>query len=104
MNFNTLDTIAQQYGTPFYLMDEEMYIKNITAFQEAFSRKYDKLIIGYSFKTNYVPALCKIAKEAGCYAEVVSEMEYSLAKRLGFDKIIFNGPIKKNSQFKESIS
>ena len=104
MNFNTLDTIAQQYGTPFYLMDEEMYIKNITAFQEAFSRKYDKLIIGYSFKTNYVPALCKIAKEAGCYAEVVSEMEYSLAKRLGFDKIIFNGPIKKTVSLKKALA
>lgn len=104
MNFNTLDTIAQQYGTPFYLMDEEMYIKNITAFQEAFSRKYDKLIIGYSFKTNYVPALCKIAKEAGCYAEVVSEMEYSLAKRIGFDKIIFNGPIKKTVSLKKALA
>lgn len=95
MDINTLDTIAQQYGTPFYLMDENVYIKNITAFQEAFKKKYNKLIVGYSFKTNYVPALCKIAKDAGCYAEVVSEMEYSLAKRIGFDKIIFNGPIKK---------
>ncbi len=104
MNFNTLDTIAQQFGTPFYLMDKEMYIKNITAFQEAFRRKYDKLIVGYSFKTNYVPALCKIAKEIGCYAEVVSEMEYSLAKRIGFDKIIFNGPIKKTVSLKKALA
>lgn len=104
MNFNTLDTIAQQFGTPFYLMDKEVYIKNITAFQEAFRRKYDKLIVGYSFKTNYVPALCKIAKEIGCYAEVVSEMEYSLAKRIGFDKIIFNGPIKKTVSLKKALA
>ena len=104
MNFNTLDTIAQQFGTPFYLMDKEMYIKNITAFQEAFRRKYDKLIVGYSFKTNYVPALCKIAKEIGCYAEVVSEMEYFLAKRIGFDKIIFNGPIKKTVSLKKALA
>ena len=34
MNFNTLDTIAQQFGTPFYLMDKEMYIKNITALRQ----------------------------------------------------------------------
>lgn len=104
MDFKTLDTIAQQYGTPFYLMDEETYIKNITVFQEAFKRRYDKLIVGYSFKTNYVPALCKIAKEAGCYAEVVSEMEYSLAKRIGFDKIIFNGPIKKAESLKNALA
>ena len=104
MDFNTLDTIAQQYGTPFYLMDENVYIRNITAFQEAFKRKYHNLIVGYSFKTNYVPALCKIAKEAGCYAEVVSEMEYSLAKRMGFDKIIFNGPIKKVDCLKKALA
>lgn len=104
MNFNTLDNIAQQYGTPFYLMDENVYIRNIIAFQEAFKRKYHKLIVGYSFKTNYVPALCKIAKKAECYAEVVSEMEYSLAKRMGFDKIIFNGPIKKADSLKKALA
>lgn len=104
MDFNTLDTIAQQYGTPFYLMDGDMYLKNITAFQEAFKRKYNKLIVGYSFKTNYVPTLCKIAKDAGCYAEVVSEMEYSLAKRIGFDRIVFNGPIKKSKCLNEALT
>mgnify|MGYP005973658591 CR=1 FL=1 len=31
-----------------------------------------------------------------CYAEVVSEMEYILAK-IGFDDIIFNGLIKKEA-------
>lgn len=95
MNFVQLDEIARKYGTPYYLMDGDRYLANIKAFQEAFRSRYSKLIVGYSFKTNYVPALCKIAKEAGCYAEVVSEMEYALAKRIGFEHIIFNGPIKK---------
>ena len=97
MNFVQLDKIARKYSTPYYLMDGSMFLANIKAFQEAFKPRYNRLIVGYSFKTNYVPALCKIAKEAGCYAEVVSEMEYVLAKRLGFEHIIFNGPIKKES-------
>ena len=103
MNFTVLDTIARQHDTPFYLMDEDVYLKNITAFREAFKKKYDKLIVGYSFKTNYVPALCKVAKDIGCYAEVVSEMEYSLAKRIGFENIIFNGPIKKVECLKRAL-
>lgn len=103
MIYETINSIAQQYGTPYYLMEGDTYLKNITAFQNAFKRKYDKIIVGYSFKTNYVPALCKIAKEAGCYAEVVSEMEYSLAKHIGFDKIIFNGPIKKENCLKSAL-
>lgn len=95
MNYNILDQIQKEYGTPYYLMDAEQYRRNIYAFQQAFIQRYDKNILGYSFKTNYVLALCEVAKNAGCFAEVVSEMEYDLAKYLGFDKIIFNGPIKK---------
>ena len=53
------------------------------------------MIAGYSFKTNYVPSLCNIAKGEGCVAEVVSDMEYALAEKIRFDKIIFNGPIKR---------
>lgn len=104
MNFKVLDSLAKVYGTPFYLMNSDIYLKNIKDFQDAFLQRYNKLIIGYSFKTNYVPALCKIAKEAGCYAEVVSEMEYELAEKMGFDNIIFNGPIKKRGILGKAIS
>ena len=51
-----------------------------------------------------MPALCKIASDAGCYAEVVSEMEYALAKRIGFKNIIFNGPIKKSPALKDALA
>lgn len=94
MNFEQLDAIACKYGTPYYIMDENKYTENIRKFQDAFIQRYDKLIVGYSFKTNYVPALCMVAKEIGCYAEVVSSMEFEIAQKLGFKNIIFNGPIK----------
>ena len=94
MTLDRIEEIATGYGTPFYLMDGQKYLDNINEFKAAF-RSDCRLIIGYSCKTNYVPALCRIAMQAGCYAEVVSEMEYALAKRIGFEKVIFNGPIKK---------
>ncbi len=94
MTFGQIEEISQNFGTPFYLMDGDQYLNNIKAFKAAFESRCN-LVIGYSFKTNYVPALCRIAKDAGCYAEVVSEMEYTLARRIGFENIIFNGPIKK---------
>lgn len=95
-DFNYLNRLSYKYGTPYYLMDGDVYLHNLTSIREAFVSKYPKLVVGYSFKTNYVPALCKIAKEAGCYAEVVSEMEYDLAKKIGFKGVIFNGPIKRD--------
>ncbi len=96
MTFEQIKKIANSYGTPFYIMDGDQYVANIKAFRDAFKGEC-KLTLGYSFKTNYVPELCKIAKQEGCYAEVVSEMEYDLAKNLGFNKIILNGPIKKEN-------
>lgn len=94
-SYNTVKELDDQIGTPFYLMYPGVYQKNLESFLSAFKSRYDRVIAGYSFKTNYVPALCLKAKECGCYAEVVSQMEYDLAIRLGFNNIIFNGPIKK---------
>lgn len=103
MQLSHIEEIAAKFGTPVYLMDGNQYLDNISAFRNAFNNKC-KLVIGYSFKTNYVPALCKIAKDAGCYAEVVSEMEYALAIKLGFDNIIFNGPIKNQEVLEHALS
>lgn len=91
------------YGAPFYIMDAEKYRSNVNGFRNAFKQRYGKVIVGYSFKTNYVPALCQIAKDKGCYAEVVSEMEYELARRIGFEKVIFNGPIKRQHIFEKAL-
>ena len=89
-SYNTVKELDDQIGTPFYLMYPGVYQKNLESFLSAFKSRDDRVIAGYSFKTNYVPALCLKAKECGCYAEVVSQMEYDLAVRLGFNNIIFN--------------
>lgn len=103
INYQLLKELDARYGTPFYILNPDKYRHNINGFVNAFKRKYDKVIAGYSFKTNYVPALCKIAKDEGCYAEVVSEMEYALAQKIGFKNIIFNGPIKRPAILKQAL-
>ncbi|MEH7250431.1 diaminopimelate decarboxylase, partial [Neobacillus niacini] len=64
--------------------------------ENAFKSRYDSFIIGYSYKTNYLPYLCKEMSRLGAYAEVVSRLEYDLAIKVGEDpsRIIFNGPLK----------
>lgn len=96
-NYITIQNLDSKFGTPFYLMYPDVYVKNLRTFLGAFKCSYERIISGYSFKTNYVPALCKYAKNEGCYAEVVSEMEFQLAEKLGFENIIFNGPIKRRN-------
>lgn len=103
IDYKQLKNLDSRYRTPFYIMNPDKYRHNINCFVDAFKRKYEKVIAGYSFKTNYVPALCNIAKDEGCYAEVVSEMEYALAQKIGFKKTIFNGPIKRPSILKQAL-
>src|SRR5690606_3963061 len=67
----------------------------------AFKSRYENFIIGYSYKTNYIPYLCKVLHKMGAYAEVVSRLEYDLALKLGVapEHIIFNGPIKHKDDY-----
>lgn len=103
ISYNILKGLDEIFGSPFYLMDAGQYRHNIKNFLDAFKKKYEKVVAGYSFKTNYVPALCKIALEEGVMAEVVSEMEYELARKIGFEKVIFNGPIKRPDIFEKAL-
>lgn len=103
INYSLLKRLDETFGSPFYLMDADKYRSNINNFLAAFRKRYEKVVAGYSFKTNYVPALCKIALEEGVMAEVVSEMEYELARKIGFEKVIFNGPIKRHAIFEKAL-
>ena len=62
INYELLAKLDKEFGSPFYTMDGDKYRKNITGFLDSFRCRYDRVIAGYSFKTNYVPALCQIAK------------------------------------------
>jgi len=91
-------------GSPFYLCDEKVFVHNIERFRRAFSR-WPGFILAYSYKTNYVPYLCGIVRDKGCWAEVVSRMEYDLAVRIGQnpEKIIFNGPVKHYGDIEQAL-
>ncbi len=82
--------------TPYYIFDTKGFITNFRALEEAMRRYYPNYIPAYSYKTNYTPFICKVAKDLGAYAEVVSDMELSLSLKLGYahDRIIYNGPVK----------
>lgn len=87
---------AKTHNVPFYLFDEKLFLDNMNRLSSTFQSVYPNYHIAYSFKTNYTPYICKLVKENGGYAEVVSDMEYALARKLGYEnrKIIYNGPFK----------
>tara|TARA_B110001469_G_C9647851_1_gene328617 strand:- start:2223 stop:3500 length:1278 start_codon:yes stop_codon:yes gene_type:complete len=96
LDYKILDSINDNFGEAFYLLDSSKFARNFDEFLSLFSKIYPNTNVGYSYKTNYTPKLCKIVNDKGGYAEVVSEMEYDLAIKLGIDPkmIIINGPYK----------
>lgn len=87
-----------QLQTPCYIINKEEYEENIREFEREFKNRWKgNVIFGYSVKTNHYPYLMGIARNYGWYAETVSVTEYMHAKALNFtqDKMIFNGPQKK---------
>lgn len=90
----------------YYLIKESELNKDIELLRGALRDNWgDNSIMGYSVKTNSLPWLLNHLRKEGFYAEVVSDSEYDLARRLGYDadKIIYNGPIKDRAVFKQVI-
>ncbi len=96
MDKQIIEQLRTEYGEAFYLLDSAQFRKNFAELKAAFNNIYPNWNIAYSYKTNYTPKLCKIVNELCGYAEVVSEMELEIAKRVGckMDRVIWNGPIK----------
>lgn len=96
MDKQIIKQLQTEYGEAFYLLDSAQFRKNYAELKTAFNNIYPNWNIAYSYKTNYTPKLCKIVNELGGYAEVVSEMELEIAKRVGckMECVIWNGPIK----------
>ncbi len=96
LTWRILNRLAKKFGPSFYLFDAAAFDRNYAELLAAFRRHYPRTALAYSYKTNYLPRMCRRANELGGYAEVVSGMEYELALRIGVPpaRIIFNGPYK----------
>jgi diaminopimelate decarboxylase len=100
------ERIAGAHGSPFYLLDGDAFEGNFRALERAFRARWPRVRIGYSYKTNYVPALLRRARRLGAHAEVVSRLEYDLALRVGHAPatILFNGPVKGREDVEEALA
>jgi diaminopimelate decarboxylase len=105
LDWQKLSQLDREYGDSFYLVDIDKFRSNYQEFLNSFQSIYQNTKIGYSYKTNYLPKLCKLAYSWGAYAEVVSQMEYELAIKLGVspDRIIFNGPLKRSQDLTNAL-
>jgi diaminopimelate decarboxylase len=88
--------LLAQYGSPLFILSEKTLRGNARRLHRAFATRWPNVRHGWSYKTNYLGAVCNILHQEGFWAEVVSEFEYLKARSLGVSgaRIIFNGPWK----------
>ncbi len=88
--------LVEDFGSPLFVISERKIRENQRNALRIFKTRYPKVQFAWSYKTNYLNAVCSVFHQEGSWAEVVSEFEYERAKKLGVPGkyIIFNGPDK----------
>lgn len=91
-----VNKLLKEFGSPLYVFNDDGFINNYNHLCEAMRAVYTNYIPAYSYKTNYTPHICQLVKQLGGYAEVVSDMELYVARKIGYDykHIVYNGPCK----------
>jgi diaminopimelate decarboxylase len=100
-----IEGLVSEYGSPLFVFSERALRRKYREIHDAFSTRYPNVLFGWSYKTNYLSAICSILHQEGADAEVVSEMEYEKARLLGVpgENIIFNGPHKSMEALKKAV-
>ncbi|MDP2954696.1 MAG: alanine racemase, partial [Chloroflexota bacterium] len=97
--------LVEQYGSPLWVVSEATLRRKYRELYRAFTLRYPRVAVAYSYKTNYLSGVCAILHQEGAWAEVVSGFEYSIAEALGIPgpQIVFNGPHKTEEQLLTAI-
>lgn len=98
------DLIAR-HGSPLFVISEKKIRENYRNAKRAFETRYPKVQFAWSYKTNYLNAVCNVFHQEGSWGEVVSRFEYDKALKNGVpgNKILFNGPDKTDEDLKAAI-
>jgi len=91
--------LVETYGSPLFVFSERSLRERVRELRAQVGRRLPSFDIAWSYKTNYLSAICKVFHQEGSLAEVVSGMELKMALAAGEpgQQIIFNGPYKTDA-------
>lgn len=100
-----ISRLMEEYGSPLFVVSEKKLRDNMRRIKRVFTSRYPDVLFGWSYKTNYLGAVCNVLHQEGAWAEVVSNFEYEKARSLGVpgDRIIFNGPFKNREILQQAV-
>ena len=99
-------SLAAEYGTPLYVMDEALIRKHCAEFRGSMERFYGgRGLVCYASKAFCCKAMCRVMQEEGMGLDVVSGGELYTAMSVGFpaDKICFHGNNKTDAELRYAL-
>lgn len=93
--------IADEFGTPVYVTDEQKLRENYRRIYEVFSKEMNT-VVNYACKANSSLAILRILEQEGSHIDAVSIGEIETCIKAGFtaDRIIYTGVSVSNEELK----
>lgn len=98
--------LAENYGTPLYVMDETCIRRTLRAYKESLQAHYPNGgTVAYASKACSFKEMYRIVKDEGCSVDVVSGGELYTALSVGFpaERILFHGNNKTESEIRFAL-
>lgn len=101
-----LEELAKKYGTPLYVVSEDIIRDKCAEVKTSFLNKYPNTMAFYASKAFLTISMCKIIKEEGLGMDVVSGGELYVAIKGGInpDNIMFHGNNKTIEELKMAVT
>jgi diaminopimelate decarboxylase len=98
--------LVAEHGSPLFVFSQKTLQSRYRELHEAFARRYARVRIAWSYKTNYLEAICRTFHREGAWAEVVSHFEFEKARATGVVEghIHWNGPYKPDPAIEAALA
>ncbi len=100
-----IEDLAAGHGSPLFVFSETRLRRAAAELRAALSTRLGPVRLAWSYKTNWLRAVCAVFHGEGSLAEVVSEYEYQKARGMGVPgpEVIYNGPFKPDAALAEAF-
>ncbi|MBR4748410.1 MAG: diaminopimelate decarboxylase [Abditibacteriota bacterium] len=107
LEINGCDTVelAREFGTPLYVMDEDMLRSNCRRYVQAFKSEYPEADVAYASKAFTLVGMCRLVREEGMWLDAASQGELYTAILAGCEpvKILLHGNFKTEAELSDAV-
>jgi diaminopimelate decarboxylase len=98
--------LAQQFGTPLYVLDEEYLRQTCRKYRQAFKSRYPNVFISFSGKAFMTMAVCRIVRQEGLGLDVSSggELHTGLKAGVSPELILLHGNNKSRQELEMAVT